>query len=73
MERLLLICILEDMLIKDASDQMDASVHCTYPRIREGLSDNSYFQDREILAPTYKIIDKVNEYYHFFQEKRGCT
>ena len=41
---------------------MAAIVDCTYPKIRNGLINNSYFHDRAILAPTNKIVDKVNEH-----------
>ena len=36
--------------------------NCIYPRIHEGLIDSSYFHEREILAPTNKIVDKINEH-----------
>ena len=51
-----------DLLIKDASNPMAAIVDCTYLGIREGLIDSSYFHEREILAPTNEIVDKINEY-----------
>ncbi|XP_057526234.1 uncharacterized protein LOC130805476 [Amaranthus tricolor] len=52
----------KDLLIKDASNPMAAIVDCTYLGIREGLIDSSYFHEREILAPTNEIVDKINEY-----------
>ena len=57
-----IIDIPEDLLIKDAYDPMNAIVDSTYPGIREGSIDSSYFYDRAILAPTNEIVDKVNEH-----------
>ena len=52
----------EDLLIKEAFDPIAAIVDCIYPGIREGSTDNSYFKERAILAPTNEIVDKVNEH-----------
>ena len=52
----------EDLLIKDATDPIVAIVDCTYPEIREGLIDNSYFHERAVLSPTNEIVDNVNEH-----------
>ena len=51
----------KDLLIKDASDPMDAIIDSTYPRILEGSIDSLSFYNRAILALTNEIVDKVNE------------
>jgi PIF1-like helicase/DNA helicase Pif1-like protein len=58
-----IIDIPEDILIKDVNDDpIAAIVDATYPGIREGSTDSSYFHERAVLAPTNEIVDKVNEH-----------
>ncbi|GJR55020.1 ATP-dependent DNA helicase PIF1-like protein [Tanacetum coccineum] len=50
----------EDMLIPDSDDHVETIIKETYENWQQQLWDPTYFQDRAILAPTHKEVDKVN-------------
>ncbi|XP_048491405.1 uncharacterized protein LOC125492733 [Beta vulgaris subsp. vulgaris] len=51
-----------DILIEGESDPIAAIVESTYPFLKDHLWEPKYFQERAILAPTYEIVEMVNDY-----------
>ena len=51
----------EDMLIPDSDDHVGAVIKETYDNWEENKWDPTYYQDRAILAPTHKEVDKIND------------
>ena len=54
--------ILGDILVKTSNSPLVTIVESTYPSLLENLSDDNFLRERAILAPTFHIVDKVNEY-----------
>ncbi|XP_028805231.1 uncharacterized protein LOC114760132 [Neltuma alba] len=51
-----------ELLISEYDDPIGAIVSSTYADLLENLNDNSYFNDRAILAPTIDAVNRINEY-----------
>ncbi|KAJ9554099.1 hypothetical protein OSB04_018144 [Centaurea solstitialis] len=51
-----------DLLINETCDPVSSIISFTYPNIFDNVSDSNYFQDRAILAPTYEVVDTINEH-----------
>jgi len=51
-----------DLLVENSGDQIGDIVRATYPGLIENMSDQQFFQDRAILAPTIDLVEKVNDY-----------
>ncbi|XP_028777507.1 uncharacterized protein LOC114734111 [Neltuma alba] len=51
-----------ELLISEYDDPIGAIVLSTYADLLENLNDNSYFNDRAILAPTIDAMNRINEY-----------
>nr|GEW52371.1 hypothetical protein [Tanacetum cinerariifolium] len=57
-----MIDILEDILIKDCDDPVGALVSFVYPSVLSNLNNNTYFQERAILAPTHEVVEFINDH-----------
>ena len=51
-----------DFLILNVGDPILAIVESTYPSLMQNLTNDKYFQERAVLAPTHDVVDKVNDY-----------
>ena len=54
--------IIEEFLVPYSENPIAAIVEATYPDLLGNLSNNMYFNDRAILAPTIKIVSDINAY-----------
>ncbi|GJS35610.1 ATP-dependent DNA helicase PIF1-like protein [Tanacetum coccineum] len=50
----------KDMLLPDSDDHIETIIQETYENWQQQLWDPTYFQDRDILAPTHEEVNKVN-------------
>nr|XP_048319256.1 uncharacterized protein LOC125418782 [Ziziphus jujuba var. spinosa] len=55
-----------DLLIKDTEDSVAFIVNSKYHCFSENVNDPSYLQEKTILAPTFDIVELVNEYMSSF-------
>lgn len=51
-----------DLLVENSGDPINDIVSSTYPNLVDNLSDEKFFHDRTILAPTLELVEKVNDY-----------
>lgn len=51
-----------DLLVENSGDPIGDIVSATYPGLIENMSDEQFFHDRAILAPTLDLVEKVNDY-----------
>ncbi|XP_058784536.1 uncharacterized protein LOC131659346 [Vicia villosa] len=51
-----------NFLIPSFGDPLAAIVQNTYPNLFQNMSDQTFFQDRAILAPKNIIVDSINDY-----------
>nr|GEW40340.1 hypothetical protein [Tanacetum cinerariifolium] len=51
----------EDLLIPDSSDYIETIIEETYPQLIQNLYNPTYFQEKAILAPTYALVDMIND------------
>jgi len=51
-----------DLLVENSGDPINDIVCSTYPNLVCNLSDEKFFHDRAILAPTIELVEKVNDY-----------
>ena len=49
-----------NLLVNGGTNPIAAIVHETYDNLLLHLEDNTYFNDRAILAPTIEIVDQIN-------------
>ncbi|KAF7807457.1 ATP-dependent DNA helicase PIF1-like [Senna tora] len=56
------ITILEDILIHDVQDPIDAIVKSTYPSFMDNYDKHAYIRDRAVLAPSLDDVASVNNY-----------
>ncbi|XP_020986304.1 uncharacterized protein LOC110275093 [Arachis duranensis] len=54
--------ISDDLLITTTDDPLSHLVDFAYPNLLQNMSDYRYFQNRAILAPTLKSVEKVNDF-----------
>ncbi|XP_058775557.1 uncharacterized protein LOC131649819 [Vicia villosa] len=52
----------QDLLITNYADPIKAIVENTYPNLVNVFQDVAYLQGKVILAPTIKVVDKINHY-----------
>nr|GEU98854.1 hypothetical protein [Tanacetum cinerariifolium] len=52
--------VLKRYLIKDCDDPIGALVSFVYPSILSNLNNNTFFQERAILAPTHEVVKFIN-------------
>ncbi|GJW39616.1 ATP-dependent DNA helicase PIF1-like protein [Tanacetum coccineum] len=52
----------EEILIDQADDSVASIVDFTYPNILDNIHDPLYFKEKAILAPTYEVVDNINEH-----------
>lgn len=53
----------EDMLINNSGDSLASIIERTYPNFLDNFRGPSFFfQNRAILTPKYKVVDRLNEY-----------
>ncbi|XP_028757288.1 uncharacterized protein LOC114716448 [Neltuma alba] len=50
------------LLVNDYEDTIEGIVSVIYGDVIANLSNNEYFNDRAILAPTIEMVDKINQY-----------
>ncbi|XP_028796091.1 ATP-dependent DNA helicase PIF1-like [Neltuma alba] len=50
------------LLVNDYEDPIEGIVSVIYGDVIANLSNNEYFNDRAILAPTIEMVDKINQY-----------
>ncbi|XP_071729379.1 uncharacterized protein [Rutidosis leptorrhynchoides] len=55
------ITILDEFLIKQSDDPINSIIESTYPELINNLYENTYFQERTILAPTHEHVDTIND------------
>ncbi|GKA92094.1 ATP-dependent DNA helicase PIF1-like protein [Tanacetum coccineum] len=51
----------DNMLIPKTDDDVGAIIDDTYPNLLRNLWNPSFFQEKEILAPTHEMIDIINQ------------
>jgi len=51
-----------DIIVQNSGNPIGDIVSATYPDLLPNLENNSFFDDRAILAPTLEIVEKVNDY-----------
>ena len=56
------VSILNSLLLPQTSDPIRAVVEATYPFLLDNLANNSYFNNRAILAPTLDMVNEINQY-----------
>ncbi|KAF1869249.1 hypothetical protein Lal_00020924 [Lupinus albus] len=54
--------ILEEFLILDYDNPIDAILSSTYPNLQDHYKDEQFLQCRAILASTIEIVDQINDY-----------
>ncbi|KAL1314930.1 hypothetical protein AAHE18_16G224300 [Arachis hypogaea] len=54
--------ILDNLLIITTDDPLSHLVNFAYSNLLQNMSDYRYFQSREILAPTFESVEKVNDF-----------
>ncbi|KAF1879663.1 hypothetical protein Lal_00033321 [Lupinus albus] len=54
--------ILEELLILDFDNPIDAIVCSTYPKQQQHYKDEEYLQSKAILASTIEIVDQIKDY-----------
>nr|GFD38633.1 hypothetical protein [Tanacetum cinerariifolium] len=52
----------DDLLIKDSHNPVGSLVQSVYPSFLDKLNDATYFQKRAILAPTYEVVEVINDH-----------
>jgi ATP-dependent DNA helicase PIF1 len=52
----------DDICIHHYGNLVADIVPSTYPSLIEGMQDISFFQNRVVLAPTFDLVEKVNDY-----------
>ena len=52
----------DDLLITNASNPIGAIIECTSPNLLQNMEDDSFFQERVVLAPINEIVTQLNEY-----------
>ncbi|GFP95297.1 ATP-dependent DNA helicase pif1 [Phtheirospermum japonicum] len=57
-----LIDIPDDILLQTSGDHVAAIVESTYPSLLQNFGNQSFFEERAILAPTNSVVETVNEY-----------
>ncbi|XP_071728100.1 ATP-dependent DNA helicase PIF1-like [Rutidosis leptorrhynchoides] len=55
------IIIPDEFLIKQSDNPINSIVESTYPDLINNLYENTFFQERAILAPTHEHVDDINE------------
>jgi len=63
--------ILDDICINDFGNLMADIVSSTYPFLIEGMQDINLFQNRVVLAPTFDLVEKVNDCVMSFWRRQG--
>ncbi|XP_071712983.1 uncharacterized protein [Rutidosis leptorrhynchoides] len=51
----------EEVLIRSNYDPIESIVNSLYPSLHQELGNPSYFQERDVLAPTNEEVDAINE------------
>lgn len=54
-------------------DHIATIVDSTFPMFRNAGCDQSYLENRAILAPTLDVVDSINEYMNAINEAEGRT
>ncbi|XP_061354352.1 uncharacterized protein LOC133298985 [Gastrolobium bilobum] len=52
----------EDLLILDSTKPLASIVQFTYPNLLQKMKDFKFFEERAILAPTFEVVEMVNEF-----------
>uniref|UniRef100_M1D705 ATP-dependent DNA helicase n=1 Tax=Solanum tuberosum TaxID=4113 RepID=M1D705_SOLTU len=56
------VLIPKDLLITESTDPIAAIVETTYPDFSTNCNDVGYLQQRAILAPTFDMVESINQY-----------
>lgn len=56
------ITILQEFLISNFSDPIEAIVESTYLDLIRNYQDSNYLQSRAILTSTIEVVDDINQY-----------
>jgi len=70
------ISILDEFLIKDFNDPIQAIVETTYPNLLQNYSNGDFLQKRALIASTKDVIDSINDYVMSLipiEEKEYCS
>lgn len=52
----------QDLLVEKCDDPLFELVNFAYPNLLQNLKNNTYFQERAILAPTLDSVEEINNF-----------